>query len=240
MNKIIKINKTFPQTKLTEFGLRVYNSLVENFSRTYFVGGTVRDFLLGKNIKDIDIATSATPQQAAETLKKYFIDCNIGFVNMGVVIATDGVHNATVATLRQDLKSSSRYPKIKFVEDAKTDAKRRDFTINSLYFSVKEGKILDFFGGTGDLKRKKIKFIGQPEKRIKEDPLRIIRAFRFALGLNFKLESRTKKAVKSNFQLVKQLTKSKIGKEIQKLKNKSHQSIIKNILDNPKLLDKYF
>ena len=54
MNKIIKINKTFPQTKLTEFGLRVYNSLVENFSRTYFVGGTVRDFLLGKNIKDID------------------------------------------------------------------------------------------------------------------------------------------------------------------------------------------
>lgn len=240
MIKIIKVKKTFPQTTLTKFGLRVYNSLVENFSRTYFVGGTVRDLLLGKTIKDIDIATSAAPLKAAETLKKYFIDFNLGFRNMGVVIATDGAHRAAIAALRKDLKATSRYPKIKFVKTPKEDASRRDFTINSLYFSPKTGKILDFYNGAGDLKNKLIKFIGLPKKRITEDPLRIIRALRFALQLNFKLEKQTKLAITKDFNLVKQLTKSKIDKEIKKLKSEARQNIIKKVLDNPKLLDKYF
>lgn len=229
-----------PKTNLEKFGVKVYNALVENFPRTYFVGGTVRDFLLGKKNKDIDIATSATPAEAVETLKKYFIAYNLGFQTMGVVIATSGPYSATVATFRKDLKAATRYPKIKFVKTAKLDAQRRDFTINSLYFSQKNGNILNFFRGIEDLKKKQIKFIGKPEKRIKEDPLRIIRALRFALQLNFQLEKSAKLAIKNRFSLVKHLTKSKMEKEIQKLKKQSHRNIIKNILDNPKLLDKYF
>lgn len=200
----------------------------------------MRDFLLRKKIKDIDIATSATPREVVETLKKYFIGYNLGFQTMGVVIPTSGPYSATVATFRKDLKASTRYPKIKFVKTAKLDAQRRDFTINSLYFSQKNGKILNFFSGVEDLEKKQIKFIGKPEKRIKEDPLRIIRALRFALQLNFQLEKSAKLAIKNHFSLVKQLTKSKMEKEIQKLKKQSHRDIIKNILDNPKLLDKYF
>lgn len=235
MNYIFK-----PKTDLEKFGLKVYNALVENFHRTYFVGGTVRDFLLGKKIRDIDIATSATPIEAVETLKKYFFDYNLGYQSMGVIIATDNSHTATVTTLRKDLQSTSRYPKIQFVKTAKDDAQRRDFTINSLYLSVKTGKILDFCNGLKDLKNKKIKFIGQTEKRIKQDPLRIIRALRFALQLGFKLDLLAKNAIKKHFYLVKQLTKSKTEKELGKLQTLSHQKIVGGILDNPKLLDKYF
>lgn len=229
-----------PKTELENFGLKVYYALVENFSRTYFVGGTVRDFLLGKKINDIDLATEAAPNNAAETLKQYFISVNLGYLNMGVIIATDGTHSATVATFRKDLKSTNRYPKIKFVETPKEDAQRRDFTINSLYFSPKTNKILDFYNGLGDLKKKRIKFTGTADKKIKEDPLRVIRALRFALQLNFRLDAASKNAIKKYFPLVKQLTRSKTIKEIEKLQSLSHRKIIKNILDSPKLLDKYF
>lgn len=229
-----------PKTDLEKFGLRVYNALVDNFPRTYFVGGTVRDFLLGKKIKDIDIATSERPQKVAETLKKYFIETNQGFRNMGVIIAMDNSHTATIATFRRDLPSKNRYPKIQFVQTSQADAKRRDFTINSLYLSPKTGKIFDYLGGLDDLKNKKISFIGNPEARIKQDPLRIIRALRLALVFDFRLEKSTKTAIKKHFSLVKQLTKSRTQKEIKKMQNSIHQNILKKILGDPKNLDKYF
>lgn len=229
-----------PKSHLEKFGLAIYDALVENFPRTYFVGGTVRNFLLRKKIKDIDIATIAKPFQVVETLKKYYFDYNLGFINMGVVIAAKKGLTASIATFRKDLKSESRYPKIKFVKSPGQDAQRRDFTINSLYLSPKTGKITDFFHGLEDLKAKQIRFIGAPKKRIKEDPLRIVRALRFALEIKFKLEKTTKLAIKNNFSAVKQLTKSKIEKEILKLRNKNHQKIIRATLDNHKNLDKYF
>lgn len=229
-----------PKTDSEKFGLRVYNALVDNFPRTHFVGGTVRDFLLGKKVQDIDIATSARPQKIVETLKKYFIETNQGFQNMGVIIAADSSHTATIATFRKDLPAKNRYPKIQFVPTAREDAKRRDFTINSLYLSPKTGKIFDYFGGLKDLKNKKIRFIGNPEARIKQDPLRIIRALRLALVFDFRLEKSTKTAIKKHFSLVKQLTKSRTQKEIKKMQNSIHRNILKKNLDDPKNLDKYF
>ena len=233
--------KFIPKSQLERFGSNVYNTLVENFPRTFLVGGTVRDFLLAKKINDIDIATSAKPVEICDALKKHFINFNTGFVNMGVVVATEKHFTAAIATFRKDIKTHSRYPKISFVKTPKMDAARRDFTINSLYFSPKTGKILDFYQGLKDLKVKKIKFIGKPEKKIAEDPLRIVRALRFALQMNFKLEATTRKAIKNNFALVETLTKSKIEKEIAKLKNSSHKKIMRQTLLNPKkYLDKYF
>jgi|SRR3989344_4012507 len=229
-----------PKSNLERFGFVVYKALVENFPKTYFVGGTTRDYLLGKKIKDIDIATEATPLQIAETLKRCSIEADLQYQNLGVVIANQGRQEAAIATLRRDLPSKSRYPKIEFVKSAKSDAQRRDFTINALYFSPKSGKILDFFQGLKDLKSKTIRFIGNPEKRIKQDPLRVIRALRFALDLNFQLDPLTKTAIKKHFSLVKQLTVGKTQKEILKLNNRSHRTLIKKILDNQKYLDKCF
>lgn len=229
-----------PKTELEKFGFRIYNALVENFGHTYFVGGTVRDLLLRKKTSDLDIATEATPQKIAETLKKYCINFNTDFQNMGVIIAGNKQFSASIASFRKDLQSKNRYPKIQFVKTAKEDAKRRDLTINALYLSPKNAKILDFYSGLKDLKNKKIKFIGKPATRIKEDPLRIIRALRFCLQLNFKLEKNSKIAVKQNLKLINTLTKNKISSEINKLQQETHKKIILSAIVNKKILDKYF
>ncbi len=229
-----------PKTNSEKFALKIYFSLVENFSRTYLVGGTVRDLLLGKKINDIDIATQAQPNEVVECLKKHFIDFNIGFIRHGVVIASQGGLTAAIATFRKDLRSSSRYPEIKYVKSAKEDSQRRDFTVNSFYFSPKSQKILDFHNGLNDLKNKNLRFIGKAEKRIKEDPLRIIRALRFCLLLSFTLEKNAKKAIQNNFNLVNTLTKNKIRSELEKLPHKPLRKILEIVLSKPELLDKRF
>ena len=229
-----------PKTKLEKFALKVYFSLVENFSRTYLVGGTVRDLLLDKKIQDIDIATSAKPNEVANCLKKFFIDTNLGYIQYGVILAVEGKMSIAIASFRKDLPSFSRYPKIKFVDSAKVDSFRRDFTVNSLYFSPKTKKIIDYHSGLKDLKNKKLRFIGKAKKRIQEDPLRIIRALRFCLSLSFKLEKNTKKSIRDNFFLVENLSESRIKTEIQKLQNIKQRQILENALSKRELLDKYF
>lgn len=240
LNDIKNFSAILSKSKLGKFGVGVYNALVENFPRTYYTGGTVRDFLLRKKIEDIDIATSGKPDEVVRVLNKYFIECNQGYKNLGVIIATENSNTAAIATFRKDLPSKTRYPEIKFAKSERVDSKRRDFTINSLYFSPKARQIFDFHGGLEDLRKKKIRFIGQAEKRIKEDPLRILRAMRFGLSLNFQLDQNAKKIIKKHFILVDQLSQNKINNEINKLKNLLPKRIIKNVINNPKLLDKYF
>ncbi len=229
-----------PKTNLEIFGNLVCGLLVENFPKTFLVGGTVRDILLKRPVKDIDIATSARPEQAAEILKNHFIDFNLGFKNLGIVVAKKDSFTATVATLRKEQYSDSRYPKIVFVNDPKTDSQRRDFTINALYLSAKTGKILDFYTGIKDLKTKKIRFVGEPLKKISQDPLRIIRALRFALELGFKIEKQSFLAIKKSFAAVNQLSKSRLETEVLKLKNLKKQNLLRGALQAEKNLDKYF
>lgn len=227
-------------SELEKFGSRVYNALVENFPKTYFVGGMVRDALLKRQVADIDIATSAKPVEVVEILKKYFIGYNIGYINLGVVIASQDAQTCAIATFRQETKSQSRYPKVKFVKSEKEDAQRRDFTINALYLSQKNGKLLDFYKGLSDIKNKKIKFIGEPEGKIKADPLRIVRALRFAMQLKFKLDKSAKKAILNNLALVSQLTKSKLNQELGKLENEKNKILIKAALFDKKILTNNF
>jgi len=215
-----------PRTALEKFGAKVFDLLVENFPRTFYVGGMVRDLLLDKIVTDIDIVTEATPEQVAKILLASDISIDLTHQNFGIITATNSNNKIEIATLRKDLPSQSRYPKVAFIKSPKIDSKRRDFTINALYLSPISGKILDFHQGLKDLKLKNLKFIGNPEKRIKEDPLRIIRALRFARTLDFKLDSNSKNAIKNNFPLVKTLTKSKIIKELNKIKNTGHKNFI--------------
>ncbi len=212
---------------------------MENFSQSFFVGGMVRDNLLKRNILDIDIATSATPEQVIQLLEENKISFDNSYIQFGVVVAKQGNLAVEIATMRKEVYNSSRYPKITYISDPKIDAIRRDFTVNALYMGD-NNKILDYYSGRRDIKNRVIKFIGDPKKRIEQDPLRIIRALRFCLMLNFKLEQKTKLAIKNNFSLINSLTETKIKKEILKLKNEKQKNILKKVINSPETLDKYF
>lgn len=222
----------------------LYNLLVENSSKTFFTGGTVRDFLLNKKIFDYDIATNLSVDYIVELLKKNKIKnlkLKEKYLNFGVIkYQFENKYTIDITALRKEVyKKNSRYPKISFINSLKEDSKRRDFTVNSLYLSLKNNKLLDYHKGKKDLENKIISFIGKPEKRIKEDPLRIVRAIRFCVGLNFKLERKTYLAIKKNFNSITFINKKLFNNEIYKEKNILKRELLKNILKNKKLLDNY-
>ncbi len=229
-----------PKSKLEKFGNKIYSLLVENFSQTFYVGGMVRDLLLHIKVSDIDIATRARPDQVARVLKENGILYNDNSKNFGVVTAMQGGLKIEITTFRKDLTSSGRYPKVAFVNGPKQDSKRRDFSINALYLNGISKQILDFNGGTKDLKSKTIKFIGRPEKRIKEDPLRILRAIRFALILNLKFSKKTKTAIINNFSATDSLNKTRINRETDKILSQKMKKIFTCLLNDKKSLDKHF
>jgi poly(A) polymerase len=229
-----------PKSELEKFGIKIYFLLVENFPQTFFVGGAVRDKLLGKKITDIDIATSATPQEVVSILKDHYVDLNIGYQKFGVIVALSLPCRIAITTFRKDLPADSRYPVVTYTKDPKIDAQRRDFTINALYLSLKTGKILDFYKGLQDVKKHLIRFIGNPAKRIEEDPLRIIRALRFALVNSLTIEKKSYAAIKKYFPLAKKITKSKLETEFKKINSEKNKKIMEQVINNPETLDKYF
>lgn len=235
----MKINYS-PKSQAEKFGKVIYNLLVENFPQTYFVGGLVRDLLLKKNVNDIDIATSATPQQVRSLLQKHKINYSDAYRRFGVIYACQDNLTVEIASLRTENYQSTRYPKINLTKSAKTDSLRRDFTINAFYLKEKTGQILDFHQGARDLKQKLIRIIGDPDVKFRQDPLRIIRALRFAVDLKFKIEEHTFEAIYKNFKLINNLTESKIKTELSKIKNQKGKEKILKVLKNRALLDKYF
>ena len=225
-----------PKSKLEKFGQKVSDLLVENSYPTYYVGGMVRDTLLNRKITDIDLATAAHPEQVVRIFTQACITHDASSKRFGIVKALEGNSFVEVTTLREDRPSSDRYPKVRFITNIVQDSNRRDFTINSLYLSQKNNKILDYHKGAADIKKKKIRFIGEPTKRIKEDPLRILRAIRFALDLKFKLEPRTKRAIINNFELLNTLTSSKINSEVMKFSDGKMRLKFKKLIENKYLL----
>ena len=159
------------QNNLEKFGFKIYNLLVENFSASFFVGGTTRDMLLGKTIHDIDIATVATPKQVQSLLGKHGYKTDQTNQKYGVTVAKHGGMEVEITTFRKDIKTTTRYPTVEFVKTPKQDSSRRDFTINALYYSPKQKKVLDFHKGLLDLKTKKIRCIGKPKIRFQEYPI---------------------------------------------------------------------
>ena len=145
------------------------------------VGGCVRNALLNKNYKDIDCAVNIHPNDTTKILQKNNIKFQDFAKKYGSVSAFINNKKIEITSLRKDIAQKGRHTDILYTEDWKIDAVRRDFTINALYITS-EGKLIDYFDGLKDLKENKIKFIGNIEKRIKEDFLRIYRYFRF-LGI---------------------------------------------------------
>jgi len=228
-----------PKNDLEIFGQKVLNTLADKFPKTYFVGGLVRDMLLGREIQDVDIATSATPEQIAETLGGEFEidsrDKNFAVVRAGSTgLAAAADKWIQITTFRTETYVGSRYPKVSFTASPGADSRRRDFTINSLYMDWR-GEILDFQNGLADLKSKTIKFIGDPETRLVEDLVRLARAIRFALQLNFLLDAATAQAVQKNFSLVETIKPKHMAEEIKKLAPEMQKKF--QIIINSRVLD---
>lgn len=182
-----------------------------------FVGGCIRDTLLGLSVKDIDIATLYSPQEILTFIeKKGFKVVPIG-IEHGSVLAVINSQCFEITTLRKDIKTFGRHAKVSFTDDWLEDAKRRDFTINALYLSP-QGELYDPWKGQEDLKRGFIKFIGAPEQRVQEDYLRILRFFRFLAHFgNETIDQSSYDACKKFSSFLKLLSVERIHAEFLKL-----------------------
>jgi poly(A) polymerase len=177
----------------------------------YVVGGSVRDFLLGREVKDHDIATSAGPDELCDLFPKAI---TVGKV-FGVIKVPVGPSILEIATFREDLEyTDHRHPKgVRFGGPAE-DARRRDFTVNALFYDPKTTRILDSVKGMEDLKARVIRAIGVPDERFREDALRLLRAVRFATRLGFTLEPETAAAVQARAKLITKVSAERVRDEL--------------------------
>lgn len=172
--------------------LPVMQQLVDAGYEAYFVGGSVRDMLLHKPISDVDIATSATPQEVKEIFS-HTVDVGIEHGTVMVIYHKEGYEVTTFRT--EEGYEDFRHPdKVTFVRSLEEDLKRRDFTINALAIGI-DDQLIDFFDGIGDLERQCIRCVGDAKERFNEDALRMFRAVRFVGQLGFQIEEETKNAI---------------------------------------------
>ena len=194
-------------------------SLVERLRasghKAYFVGGCVRDLLLGRAPKDFDVATSARPE---EVLALFPRADRVG-AHFGVVLVHDAEAHVEVATFRADLDyRDGRHPEgVRFETDPRADAARRDFTINALLLDPVSGEILDFVEGGADLAAGVIRAIGDPAQRFREDHLRLLRAVRFAARLGFSIEPATFEAIRSLAPLIHAVSAERVRDELARI-----------------------
>lgn len=158
---------------------RILDALGGDEGLTRYVGGAVRDDLLGLPVNDVDLATRLRPDQVVERLEAARIKAVPTGIDHGTVTAVSDGHPVEVTTLRRDVSTDGRRATVAYTDDWQEDAARRDFTINALSADPRTGEIHDYFGGLEDLEHKHIRFIGDPLQRIAEDHLRILRFFRF-------------------------------------------------------------
>lgn len=144
-----------------------------------YVGGAVRDTLLGLDVADIDIATRHAPAEVIARLKAAGIKAVPTGIEHGTITAVSSGTVVEVTTLRRDVSTDGRRATVAFTDDWREDAARRDFTMNALYADPLTGELFDWFGGLDDLAAGRVRFIGDPYQRIAEDHLRILRFFRF-------------------------------------------------------------
>ena len=170
----------------------IVRRLRENGHRAWWVGGCVRDRLLGVPLKDIDIATDARP----ERIECLFDEVRLVGASFGVCLVIRGDHHFEVATFRRDGQYiDQRHPESVEYGTPEQDAQRRDFTINALLYDPETDEVIDFAGGRGDMERRLLRTVGDPRARFEEDALRLLRAIRFAARLDFEIEESTWQAL---------------------------------------------
>lgn len=197
---------------------RTAHGIVERLRQSgheaYYAGGSVRDLLRGKMPQDIDIVTSALPEKIEAMLGKTI---PLG-KKFGVIVAVEDGHHFEIATFRSDSPDSDgRRPEAITFSSAREDALRRDFTINGMFYDPIAGEVIDYVGGQQDLKDGVIRFIGDPDQRIREDYLRMLRAVRFRVTLGFDYDPATRRAIEQSGQFVTKTSWERIADEINKM-----------------------
>lgn len=202
------------------------NSKIENILRkltskgyqAYVVGGYVRDYLLGIKTYDVDISTNADPN----TIKEIY-NINTNNDNFGRFSIKDSLYNYDIMPYREEFKFENRKPtEYNFTDDIEKDKVRRDFTVNSFYMDI-DGNIHDPFNGREDLDNRIIRAIGDISSKMIDDPLRMLRAVRFASILDFKLEENLKRFIIENKELIKTISQDRKKSELDKIFNCSNK-----------------
>ena len=219
-----KLSLKIPANKIFQ-AINSYSSL----SEIRYVGGCVRKILNKEEVDDIDLATNLEPKEICDALKKCKINYYETGIKHGTVTALIDDFKFEITSLREDVLTDGRHAKVKFTKDWKKDAARRDFTINSIY-SDYDGNIFDPYNGKEDLEKGEVNFIGNPDKRIQEDYLRILRYIRFFLHYSKnKHREETIKSIRRNLDGITKISKERLINELEKILNtKVLQSISKD------------
>jgi putative nucleotidyltransferase with HDIG domain len=198
-----------------DLSARIIRRLRQAGHVAFLTGGCVRDLLLKRAPRDFDVATSARPEE----LLRLFPGAGQVGAHFGVVLIHDGNVTVEVATFRSDLEyRDGRHPEgVHFETDPRQDALRRDFTINALLLDPESGEVLDFVGGRADLDAKRIRAIGDPEVRFREDHLRLLRAVRFAARLGFEIEPETLAAIRRLAPSIHSVSAERVRDEITRI-----------------------
>lgn len=241
--------KTIPQEKhrvsqklIDKSAIIVLQTLNEAGYDAYLVGGCVRDLLLGHRPKDFDVVTNALPHE----IKQCFRRCIIIGRRFRLAHVHIGRQVIEVATFRagheiNNLKSDSGFIlRDNVYGTMEEDAFRRDFTINALFYDIRDSSIIDFCDGYRDLKKKVLKIIGDPETRYREDPVRMIRAIRIAGKLKFNLEKKTQKPIKKLRSLLSDISSSRLYDEVVKLFHCGYAVKTFPLFEEYELLDQLF
>jgi poly(A) polymerase len=185
--------------------------LRENGHIAYFAGGCVRDIVRGETPKDFDVATDAKPEIVHKLFPRTFA---VG-AHFGVILVVENGFQFEVATFRSDdAYIDGRHPSAVHFSSPEEDAKRRDFTINGMFYDPLAEKVFDFVGGRADIEAKLVRAIGDPAQRFAEDRLRMLRAVRFATVLDYKIDKETWDALVANAASINQISAERIREEL--------------------------
>ena len=194
----------------------IIDKIYDKGFEAFIVGGCVRDSILGIKPNDYDITTNAKPDEIINIFSDFkIIDNGIKHGTVGVIIENE-VYEITTYRLEGEYENNRRPKSVEFASDIVKDLKRRDFTINAIAYNDKLG-IIDKFDGIGDIKRRIVKTVGNPDERFNEDGLRLVRAIRFSSKLNFKIEDKTLKSIYKNAGIIKNISKERITEEFTKM-----------------------
>lgn len=210
---------------------KIIEALEEQQFEAVIVGGAVRDFLLGKEANDVDVATSALPEETKAVFTKTF---DVG-IEHGTVLVVDFKEPVEVTTFRTDgdYTDHRRPDEVIFVRSLEEDLKRRDFTINAMAMRP-NGDIIDLFNGRSDLVKRIIRAVGNAHERFSEDALRILRALRFSAQLDFRIEEKTQQAMYDSAAFLEKIARERMKIEFDKIFKSTYPSnAISAINDTP-------
>lgn len=231
---------------MKNFATSIVRTLRENGFQAYLVGGCVRDLLLGREPKDYDVATNATPEQVMRIFPEtYAVGAQFGVVLVPApqAVVTESIsksHAVEVATFRSDIGySDGRHPdEVRFSGDPREDVARRDFTINGMLLDPVSGEVLDFVGGRADLKAGIIRCIGDPAQRFREDKLRMLRAVRFAARFEYAIDPATFAAIRELAQEISVVSHERVRDELTRMLTEGHARRAFLLMDEAGLLQK--